>query len=131
MPFKVIGTDDIYLMGSDRNLHWVADLRALNEAGQEFDILWDKLRVVSLSVIVDKYTIGTPFLARKILKIQRPWPYSGTPQYFLPRWDGDSEFVLYELPEHTNRLAQGSTSRYGLLYYADNRGTGFSRKISI
>ena len=77
MPFKVIGTDDIYLMGSDRNLHWVADLRALNEAGQEFDILWDKLRVVSLSVIVDKYTIGTPFLARKILKIQRS--YSGTP----------------------------------------------------
>ena len=95
-------------MGSDRNLHWVADLRALNEAGQEFDILWDKLRVVPLSVIVDKYTIGAPFLARKILKIQRS--YSDTPQYFLPRWDGE-EFVLHELFEH--RL----TPRYGLSYY--------------
>ena len=60
-PFKVIGTDDIYLMGADRNLHWVADLRALGEAGQEFDILWDKLRVVPFSVIADWYTIGAPF----------------------------------------------------------------------
>ncbi len=106
-PFKVIGTDDIYLTGADRNLHWVADLRALDEARQEFDILWDKLRVVPLSVIVDKYTIGTPFLARKILRIQRL--YSDTPQYFLPRWDGEG-FVLYEV--FSSRL----TPRYGIVY---------------
>ena len=107
-PFKVIGTDDIYLVGVDHNLHWVADLRALNEAGQELDILWNKLRIVPFSVIADRYTIGAPFLARKILKIQKAY-YSDT-QYFLPRWNGE-EFVLHELSEH--RLAP----RYGLSYY--------------
>lgn len=127
-PFKVIGTDDIYLVGVDHNLHWVADLKALDEAGQQLDILWDKLRVVPLSVIVDKYTIGTPFLARKILKIQRS--YSDTPQYFLPRWDGE-EFVLYELPESKYRLTQGSVSRYGLLYYAGNRNWYFKHDLYL
>ena len=122
-PFKVIGTDDIYLVGTDRNLHWVADLRALGEAGQELDILWDKLRVVPFSVIADGYTIGSPFLARKILKIQRPWPYSDT-QYFLPRWDGDSEFVLYEL--YRTLLA-----RYGLLYYAGNGNWSFKKDLYL
>ena len=39
--------------------------------------------------------------------------------------------MLYELPEHTNRLAQGSTSRYGLLYYADNRGWFFKKDLYL
>ena len=130
-PFKVIGTDDIYLVGTDRNLHWVADLGALGEAGQELDILWDKLRVVPFSVIADRYTVGAPFLARKILKIQRPWPYRDTPQYFLPRWDGDSEFVLYELPEHKYRLTQGSISRYGILYYAGNGNWSYKKDLYL
>lgn len=78
-PVYLRDTSHIYLVGTDRQLHWLGDTRALEGKS----VRWDQRQIWSYSQLV-RTPLGDPYLSAGLLK-------HGDPIY-LVKWEHDWEY---------------------------------------